>query len=98
MSESLPARLTTRQCVACRPPLEERGTLRSTAAAEAALANREASVLALHEEFLVGHDRLPRVPPAAVLHVGLIVGDAGQQTRGGYRPLHQRHNLRLRSR
>jgi hypothetical protein len=50
--------------------------LRSTAAAEAALADSVASVLALHEEFFVCHDRLVRMRLPAMLHVGLIVGNA----------------------
>src|ERR1700687_4952994 len=70
------------------------GTLRSTAAAEAALADREASVLALHEEFFVGHDRLVRMLLPAMRHIGLIVGDADHQTRGAYRPFLQRHDVR----
>src|SRR6266481_156843 len=68
--------------------------LRSTAAAEAALADSVASVLALHEEFFVRHDRLVRMRLPAMLHVGLIVGNADHQTRGAYRPFFQRHDVR----
>src|ERR1019366_2163503 len=62
---------------------------RSAAAAEAALADGVAGVLALHEELLVGHHRLIRMGRPAVLDVGLIIGDADHQTGRAHRPLRQ---------
>jgi len=63
------------------------------AAAKAALANGVARVLALNEEFFVSHDRLARMRLPAMLHVGLIVGNADHQARGAYRPFFQRHKV-----
>src|SRR5260370_23142310 len=69
-------RLTTPYSLLAGLSWRGEGILRSTAAAEAALADSVASVLALHEEFFVCHDRLVRVRLPPMLHLGLIVGDA----------------------
>src|SRR5258708_11970859 len=53
----------------------------STAAAEAALADSVASVLAFHEEFFVRHDRLLPMRLPSMLHLGLIVRDGHHQKR-----------------
>src|SRR5664279_5851870 len=68
--------------------------LGSTAAPEAALAESVASVLALHEEFFVRHDRLVRMRLSTMLHVGLIVGNTDHQTCSAYRPFFQRQDVR----
>src|SRR5450756_1651955 len=78
----------------CLPTsLAGEGILRSTAAAEAALAESVAGVLTLHEEFFVRHDRLARMRLPAMLHVGLIIGNADHQTRGAHRPFFHRHDV-----
>jgi hypothetical protein len=74
-------------------PVREEGRtarMNSTATAEAALADGVAGVLALHEEFLVGHHRLIRMGHPAMLDVGLIIWDPNHQTGRAYRPFLQR--------
>src|ERR1043166_4347980 len=67
---------TRRESAPLSPPYKQTSTTRS----ESPFAHAVARLLALHEEFLVAHDRQARVVGLPVRHVGLVVGNADHET------------------